>query len=62
MRKWHLEKFSFTLTNWTFGFWWGRFSKTRPLRLGVDLGPCEWVFVRRDESDNTRMRRVIGAL
>jgi len=34
-------KFTFTWTNWTFGFWWDR----RKLgKAGIDLGPCEWVW------------------
>jgi hypothetical protein len=36
----------FTWTNWTFGIWWGRFSKSKrqPNHFGLDLGPLELIW------------------
>lgn len=39
-RKWLV---SLTWTNWTFGFWYGRFSKNKAA-WGIDIGPLELVY------------------
>lgn len=43
----------FEWTNWTFGIWWGAFSKAKssPNHFGFDLGPLQviwtWKKVKR---------------
>lgn len=44
-------KVRFEWTNWTFGIWWGPFSKSRSAlsHFGIDIGPLEivWSWHRR---------------
>ncbi len=46
-------KVRFQWTNWTFGIWWGKFSKSKsaPNHFAVELGPLQiiwtWKAMRR---------------
>lgn len=46
MKRWKKGEWDITysLRNWTFGFWWGRLNNhSRHTYLGFDLGPISFV-------------------